>query len=1027
MDTSLLVKRLRFLAWAACALLAGCTQKTSLPPTAFLDPSIPGDALIVPGNQPWVDSGIDIARGEAVTILGRGLVRIGRIKKPKGDAEYQVGPQGTFLYADDLMDYQFPLAAAGSGPAPCFCLIGRIGFSEPFFVGEGRSWVAEESGRLYLGINDFDPAANLGEFYAEVQKPNDVQPLAYREDVPLDAPPSGPSVACSAVVIYIDGLRPDVLEEMAAMQHIPHLKERFIDGGTYLVNAFTVFPSDTITSNGTMWTGCFSDRHGMKGQARFSRHRLVSESFLEPMGPNRSSRSLGPQGLDKFFHETAATSISLAMGEKEGHEWRQLQTSGTPAIYDHLRAAGSDWATGMLPLMTDVPPILWTRSMTQFLPYLQSHQAWRYLDDANSHYAVRHLIRQNLPVTIIWLPETDSVSHKECRGQFGSTRRTIARADKLVGEIVKELECQGRLEQTYFVLVSDHGHLGGQNTHLSRFDIANELFYESRRITKDRRWVGGGLGLSVRQHRYANWHKGDDSKHFVFVDSDSDGAARVFLPKGCYRSGDWTAANNAAQLLAYRVDNHIEPINLPVTLANAQAEDDGGCVRNPVDLVLMKLSDCSILITTCDRGQAVIERQRNEDGSWVYRYTPVENVCPMMDGSVSYSPVTDPRIDPLGIVQRVRRGFLQSFHDERTWLWVTALSEYPDSVVALTRHMLWQDNLKLQECEYAPDFVVTARHGWLFGIHNSNGTTHGYPLPESMHATWYVSGPGVRRGARVEAPCRLADLTPTLLELTGTPYDPTQLDGHALRTIYTTEPGRISPVITHAQAHPPETALRLPRERPMYWRDFDLRAWQPLDYAPLSEHEHMPLTINRPNSGLDLNNVAYNVIAIGDWSVFKLVDDALSPLTPGRTRVNQTVDQLDRRVNHVDKVWVANGASALNVPEVTLSDYSLTSLGNLKRADGAVDWVQERGTRLDRKLAEPIGKRTVLGTPASNAVVDTVQDGFWEVYRFAQRIVAEVLDDVVLNGVENGVDSTINLMRSTPSEITVDDSGRAVR
>src|SRR5262249_5746815 len=159
---------------------------------------------------------------------------------------------------------------------------------------------------------------------------------------------------------------------------------------------------------------------------------------------------------------------------------------------DYMRGRGQDWATGILPIMTDMPPILWTRSMTRFLPYLQSQEAWRYVDDANTHYAIRHLLRQYQPVTIIWLPETDSVSHKECRGQFGSTRRTIARADKLVGEVMDELAAQNRLESTYFILVSDHGHVGGQSTHLSRFDIANEFFYASRQVTSGRRWVGGG-------------------------------------------------------------------------------------------------------------------------------------------------------------------------------------------------------------------------------------------------------------------------------------------------------------------------------------------------------------------------------------------------------------------------------------------------------------------------------------------------------------------------------------------------------
>src|SRR4029453_2590107 len=101
--------------------------------------------------------------------------------------------------------------------------------------------------------------------------------------------------------------------------------------------------------------------------------------------------------------------------------------------------------------------------------------------------------------------------------------------------------------------------------------------------------------------------------------------------------------------------------------------------------------------------------------------------------------------------------------------------------------------IKAQEHEYAPDLVVTARHGWLFATQNTPGTTHGYPLAESVRATWYVSGPNIRRGARAEAPCRLADLTPTILELTATDFDPQRLDGRALRNIYEFDPDETTP------------------------------------------------------------------------------------------------------------------------------------------------------------------------------------------------------------------------------------------
>ncbi|HEY3966016.1 MAG TPA: alkaline phosphatase family protein [Planctomycetaceae bacterium] len=981
-------------------------------PVVSYDEQISADALVISGRAPWVDTGVDIIAGQPLTISAKGRVAITKLKKPVEDSEREVGPAGTFFYDDRLSHARFPLPAAGNGPAPCFCLIGRIGHGPVFYVGPGRSWTPEQTGRLWLGINDFDPTENIGDFFAEISKPADVQPVTFRQTVPPASEGGEPVPDATVVVFYIDGLRPDVVEEMAAMGHIPNLRKVFVDGGTHLANTFTAFPSDTITSNGTMWTGCFSDRHGLKGQVRFSRTRLKSESFLETLGPSRSSRHLGPKGLDKFFHETQAASIGLVAGSENERAWRESKTSSTPAIYDYMRAQGQDWATGILPIMTDMPPVLWTRSMARALPYFDTQEAWRYIDDANSDFAVRHLIRQHQPVTIIWLPETDSVSHKECRGQFGSTRRTIARADRMVGDVISELAAQNRLDSTYLILVSDHGHLGGRDTHLSRFDLADEFFFCPRQVTRSGQWVGGGLGLSVRQHRFANWHTGDKAGQFVFVDADSDGAARIFLPHADYRSGEWVGGNSAAELLAYRLAPHLPLVNLPETLANAKAAHDEGAGDRPIDLVLMKLDEESILITTCDRGQAVVRRRRRDDGKWEYCYIPVAGASVAGDGGVVCREIESPQVDPLGLAQRVRPAFFKEYHDEAAWLLATAATDYPDGVITLTRHMLWQDEIKAQEREYAPDLVVTARHGWLFSTQNTPGTTHGYPLAESVRATWYISGPNIRHGAKIDAPCRLADLTPTILALTSTEHDPARLDGHALRNIYDVPDGEVE-----GHEGGGESAAS---DQAEFWQDIDLRAWQPLPYTPSAPYEHLPKSINQPSSGWDLNNFAYNAISIGDWSVFQLMDNILTPITPGRTKIEPTIDAVDRRAAHARHPWVGNGVRALNVPEVSLSDYSPTSVGNMRRVDQAVDWLQERGTRLDRKIASRTSHRSVLGAPVANKVIDTVQDGFWEAYRWVSRLGIEILDEMLLNNIENGIDASVNSFRKIPAEVIVE-------
>ena len=975
-------------------------------PTASADSS-PGRVRVsdisvaVSADRQWTDSGVEIAAGEVITISSQGRIVACCSDRWGHRNETRVGPEGTYLVNDGIANQNFPLPSGAHGPAPPFCLIGRIGDGPIFYVGPQKSWTAERSGTLWLGINDFSVPENTGTFQAQITRSGSLQPVTYDMIMHEQALGGRPVPGCSVVVFYVDGLRPDVVMEMASMGHLPNIKRVFVDGGVWLSNAFTAFPSDTITSNGTMWTGCFSDRHGLKGQVRFSRRRLVSESYLDPLGPNRSARLLAPQGVDKLLHSAQVSSRRFVTGEDSSRRWEATQITGVPPIYVHLRKNGGDWGTGALPLMTEMPPLLWTRSMAGQMPLLRAQESWQYMDDANTNYAIRHLLPENNPVTIVWLPETDSVSHKQCRGQFGMTRRTIAKADALIGRMIEELEAQGRLNSTYLVLVSDHGHHGGRTTHLSHFDLANELFYRPRAISSDGRWVGGGLGVSIRQHRVSNRHPEDGRRQFVFVDGDSDGVARIFLPRGAYDSDDWSGPNRPGDLLRYPIAPNRPAVNLVETLVSARAIAGDGTESHPIDLVLMKADENSVLIATADRGYAVIERVRDGSHRWLYRYMVVTDVRSTSTGAVVWQLVESPTKDPLGLLEWLPAHALAEYSDERFWLEATAYSNYPDSVVTMSRNVLWQENLAAREAEFAPDLIVTARPKWYFGTESSPGTMHGYPFPDAMHVTWFVSGPNIPRGTRIDRACRLADLTPTLLDMVGVPVDSADFDGSALRNIYSSD----SPIVTVSL-------------RPSFWDDYDLHAWRQPAYQPVPEFEHRPWSINRPLSAFDLHSITYNLLSLGELNVFRMIDDALSPIVPEHRRfVSGFVDRTDLKIRRISPRWLSDAVRALNVPETTLTDYSYTSLGNMKRVDGVIDWTQQRGLALDRRIAHAVGRETLPGSGAVHGTIDTAQRGFWEIYRFAQRVAIQVVDETVLSGIEDQTDRTVNTWHTLPAEL----------
>lgn len=117
--------------------------------TAGAQPSVPG-AIVVPGNQQWVATGITVRRGERIGFNATGEVVL------SADANDKAQVTGAFSQRK----------AAGS-PLPnelAGALIGRIGNGEPFAIGDQKSIQMPASGPLYLGINDDGMGDNTGQF-----------------------------------------------------------------------------------------------------------------------------------------------------------------------------------------------------------------------------------------------------------------------------------------------------------------------------------------------------------------------------------------------------------------------------------------------------------------------------------------------------------------------------------------------------------------------------------------------------------------------------------------------------------------------------------------------------------------------------------------------------------------------------------------------------------------------------------------------------------------------------------------------
>ena len=113
-----------------------------------------GNAIVVPGNQPWVDTGIRVNAGDQVTIHVTGQVGTMQGIAP-------VGPEGKTGETSD----KYPMATMQAG-----ALIGRVGTGQPFSIGSQRTPIQMQSGgTLQLGTNDDFFGDNTGAFAVTIQ------------------------------------------------------------------------------------------------------------------------------------------------------------------------------------------------------------------------------------------------------------------------------------------------------------------------------------------------------------------------------------------------------------------------------------------------------------------------------------------------------------------------------------------------------------------------------------------------------------------------------------------------------------------------------------------------------------------------------------------------------------------------------------------------------------------------------------------------------------------------------------------
>jgi hypothetical protein len=117
--------------------------------------AVPGGAIRVPANADWVPTGIRVRRGDRISFNVSGQIEL---SGDGGDVATAAGSHRGRRAPGSPLSNQ--LAGA---------LIGRVGNSPPFAIGDQAQVPMPASGMLFLGVNDDHVADNRGEFVVQVQ------------------------------------------------------------------------------------------------------------------------------------------------------------------------------------------------------------------------------------------------------------------------------------------------------------------------------------------------------------------------------------------------------------------------------------------------------------------------------------------------------------------------------------------------------------------------------------------------------------------------------------------------------------------------------------------------------------------------------------------------------------------------------------------------------------------------------------------------------------------------------------------
>ena len=246
------------------------------------------------------------------------------------------------------------------------------------------------------------------------------------------------------LIVAFDGLQPSQVRADLA----PNLSA-FAAGGVTFARNHPVFPTVTRINVASLVTGRQPGGHGLAGNT------VVMRDY----DPNNTLEAMEPQ-LARVAERTGAVLLAPTLADilhEHGEEYVAVGvgTSGN-AYVQNPRADAMGGAT-IHPEFC-LPRGLHEEIVERFGPWPAKGTPNASQMEHGAKVLTDYVLAERNPeVALIWFSEPDSSNHKAGVGSILSNR-ALAAADEQFGRIIGWLECNGTLQETDVIVVSDHGY-----------------------------------------------------------------------------------------------------------------------------------------------------------------------------------------------------------------------------------------------------------------------------------------------------------------------------------------------------------------------------------------------------------------------------------------------------------------------------------------------------------------------------------------------------------------------------------------